>query len=90
MLIKDLTKELAADEMTAVQGGLADRGNSTVNTIGQALVLNAPNVVGAGAGSSVNSNNNVDATQYATQFTNQNNGDSLFVAIPFRGIRLPI
>ncbi len=90
MLIKDLTKELAADEMAAVQGGLADRGNSTVNSIGQALVLNAPNIVGAGAGSSVNSNNNVDASQYATQFTNQNNGDSLFVAIPFRGIKLPL
>lgn len=89
MLIKDLTKELAAEEMTAVQGGQSDRGNSVVNTIGQALVLNAPNIVGAGAGSSVNSNNNVDATQYATETALQNNGDSLFVAIPFRGIRVP-
>jgi hypothetical protein len=90
MLIKDLTKELAADEMTAVQGGLGDRGNSVVNTIGQGLVLDAPNIVGAGAGSSVNSNNHVNATQYATQFTNQNNGDSLFAVIPFHGVRLPI
>jgi hypothetical protein len=90
MLIKDLTKELAADEMTAVQGGANDRGNSVVNSIGQGLVLNAPNIVGAGAGSSVNSNNNVDATQYATQATAQNNGDSIFVAFPFYGVKMPI
>jgi hypothetical protein len=88
MLIKDLTKELAADEMTAVHGGASDRGNSSVNNIGQVLQLNAPNIVGAGAGSSVNSNNNVDATQYADQTVRQNNGDSLFVAFPFLGIRM--
>jgi hypothetical protein len=88
MLIKDLTKELAADEMTAVQGGASDRGNSTVNSIGQALQLNAPNIVGGGAGSSVNSNNNVDVTQYADQTVRQNNGDKLFVAFPFLGIRM--
>jgi hypothetical protein len=90
MLIKDLTKELAAEEMTAVQGGASDRGNSVVNSIGQGLVLNAPNIVGAGAGSSVNSNNNVDATQYATETAFQNNGDTLLVAFPLRGIRMPI
>jgi hypothetical protein len=88
MLIKDLTKELAADEMTAVAGGASDRGNSSVNTIGQALQLNAPNLVGAGAGSSVNSNNNVDASQYATQHVAQNNGDSLFAIFPFYGIKM--
>jgi hypothetical protein len=83
MLIKDLTKELAAEEMTAVQGGLGDRGNSVVNSIGQGLVLNAPNIVGAGAGSSVNSNSNVDATQYATETTFQNNGDTALIAFGF-------
>lgn len=88
MLIKDLTKELAADEMTAVQGGASDRGNTEVSTIGQGLVLNAPNAVGAGAGSSVNSNNNVDASQYATQTVRQNNGDSLFAIFPFYGIKM--
>jgi len=88
MLIKDLTKELAAEELSAVQGGAADRGNSSVNTIGQALQLNAPNIVGAGAGSSVNSNNNVDVTQYADQTVRQNNGDALFIAFPFLGIRM--
>ncbi|HET9205748.1 MAG TPA: hypothetical protein VFO28_05895 [Burkholderiaceae bacterium] len=88
MLIKDLTKELAAEELSAVQGGLADRGNTVVNTIGQGLELNAPNIVGAGAGSSVNSNNNVDASQYATQTVRQNNGDSLFAIFPFYGIKM--
>jgi hypothetical protein len=85
MLIKDLTKELAADEMTAVQGGASDRGNSTVNSIGQVLQLNAPNIVGAGAGSSVNSNNNVNASQYADQFTKQNNGDFAALILGFPG-----
>lgn len=88
MLIKDLTKELAAEELSAVQGGLADRGNTVVNSIGQGLELNAPNIVGAGAGSSVNSNNNVDASQYATQTVRQNNGDSLFAIFPFYGIKM--
>jgi hypothetical protein len=85
MLIKDLSKELAAEELSAVQGGAGDRGNSAVNSIGQVLQLNAPNIVGAGAGSSVNSNNNVDASQYATEYVSQNNGDSLFIAFPYFG-----
>jgi hypothetical protein len=85
MLIKDLTKELAADEMTAVQGGANDRGNSNVSNIGQALQLNAPNVIAAGAGSSITNSNNVDASQYATQDIDQNNGDFAFIAFPFFG-----
>jgi hypothetical protein len=36
----------------------------------------------------VNSNNNVDVTQYADQTVRQNNGDKLFVAFPFLGIRM--
>jgi hypothetical protein len=85
MLIKDLTKELAAAEMTAVQGGLADRGNSNVSNIGQALVLNAPNMVVTGPGSSLTNSNNVDASQYATQDIHQNAGDFAFIAFPYYG-----
>ena len=83
MLIKDLTKELAAAEMTAVQGGLADRGNSNVSNIGQAVVLNAPNVVMTGPGSSLTNSNNIDVSNYATQDISQNNGDFLHIAFPY-------
>lgn len=85
MLIKDLTKELAADEMTAVQGGAFDRGNSNVSTIGQAVVLNAPNVVMSGPGSSLTNSNNIDVTNYATQDVHQNNGDFAALLIGLRG-----
>jgi hypothetical protein len=83
MQIQDLSKELAAEEMSAVHGGTGDRANANVGNIVQGLVVNAPNTVGAGAGSSVNSDNEIDVTQYATQHVHQNNGDSLFVAFPF-------
>jgi len=85
MLIKDLSKELAADEMTAVQGGAFDRGNSNVSTIGQAVVLNAPNVVMTGPGSSLTNSNNIDVSNYATQDISQNNGDTALIAFPFIG-----
>jgi len=85
MLIKDLSKELAAAEMTAVQGGAFDRGNSNVSTIGQGVVLNAPNTVMAGPGSSLTNSNNIDVSNYATQDIHQNNGDFAFIAFPFRG-----
>ena len=85
MLIKDLTKELAAEEMTAVQGGAFDRGNSNVSTIGQAVVLNAPNVVMSGPGSSLTNSNNIDVSNYATQDVSQNNGDFAFIAFPYYG-----
>lgn len=89
MLIKDLSLELDAKALTAVRGGATDSGNSIVSGISQGLLLNAPNIVGTGAGSSLTNSNNVDASQYATQYNQQNNGDvfSLFagVRIPFGG-----
>lgn len=81
MLIKDLSKELDTKEMTAVQGGLGDRGNADVLGITQLMALNAPNTVVAGPGSAVNNFNNVTADQDATQTTHQNNGDSLAVVL---------
>jgi hypothetical protein len=85
MLIKDLTKELAAADMTAVQGGAFDRGNSNVSTIGQAVVLNAPNIVATGPGSSLTNSNNIDVSNYATQDVHQNNGDAFIALFPYYG-----
>ena len=75
MLIKDLSKELDAKEMTAVSGGLDDRGNADVLGITQLIALSAPNTVVAGPGSAVNNFNNVSASNDADQTVRQNNGD---------------
>jgi hypothetical protein len=83
MLIKDLSKELAATEMIAVQGGAFDRGNSNVSNIGQAVVLDAPNTVMTGPGSSLTNSNNINVSNYATQDIHQNNGDFAFIAFPY-------
>jgi hypothetical protein len=77
MQIKDLSKELDTEALSAVHGGADDRGNSAVNGIVQLANVNAGNVVFGGPGSSVNSNNNVTANQSATIFNSQNNGDFL-------------
>ena len=75
MLIKDLSKELDAKEMTAVHGGLDDRGNADVLGITQLIALSAPNTVVAGPGSAINNFNNVSASNDADQTVRQNNGD---------------
>jgi len=75
MLIKDLSKELDVKEMSAVQGGLDDRGNADVLGLTQMMALSAPNTVLAGPGSAFNSFNNVSADQDASQTVRQNNGD---------------
>ena len=90
MQIKDLSKELDTEALSAVHGGADDRGNSAVNGIVQLANVNAGNVVFGGPGSSVNSNNNVTANQSATIFNSQNNGDSLLAIFPFGGIRMPL
>lgn len=77
MQIKDLSKDLDTAEMSAVQGGADDRGNSAVNGIVQLANVNAGNLVVGGPGSSVTSNNNVTANQTASIFSDQNNGDFL-------------
>jgi len=77
MLIKDLSKELDVKEMSAVQGGLDDRGNSNVGGIVQLANVNAANLAAAGPGSSLNSSNNVTVSQNASQYLSQSNGDFL-------------
>jgi hypothetical protein len=77
MQIKDLSKELDAQALSAVHGGADDRGNSAVNGIVQLANVNAGNMVVGGPGSSITSNNNVTANQTATIFDTQNNGDFL-------------
>jgi hypothetical protein len=81
MEIKDLSKELGAKEMSAVQGGADDRGNAGVLNLAQIMALSAPNTVLAGPGSAVNNFNNVSASQDADQTVRQNNGDSLKIAL---------
>ena len=77
MLIKDLSKTLDTQSMTAVRGG--DNGNSATNTIGQALNLSAPVAVGAGGPS--NTDVHVNGTQTATIWNDQFGGDAFF-ALP--------
>jgi hypothetical protein len=77
MQIKDLSKELDTQALSAVHGGADDRGNSAVNGIVQLANVNAGNMVVGGPGSSITSNNNVTANQNATIFNSQNNGDFL-------------
>ena len=85
--IKNLSasQELDQAAMTAVCGGLVDRGNSSVNGITQALALDAPNIVVAGAGSSLTNSNNVSASQDASQYIRQSNGDVFSLLIGLRG-----
>lgn len=85
MLIKDLTKELDAKAMTAVQGG--DSGNAAVPTLIQGMDQKNFNMLVAGAGSAINNTNDVTGTQSATQYVDQNIGDVLSVKFGFPHIR---
>jgi imidazole glycerol phosphate synthase subunit HisF len=75
LTIKDLSASTELDRaaMTAVRGG--NDGNSSVNTIGQVQNVHVPVIAGAGAGSAMNTDVHVDATQDASIYTHQNNGD---------------
>ena len=75
LTIKDLSTSVELDRaaMAAVHGG--SQGNSAVSTIGQLQNVYVPTLVGSGAGSSGNVDVDVDASQYATIDTYQNNGD---------------
>ena len=87
LTIKDLSASTELDQaaMTAVHGGAFDRGNSNVSGITQALAMDAPNILGAGAGSSLTNSNNVSASQDASQYIRQNNGDVFSLLIGLRG-----
>jgi hypothetical protein len=72
MQIKDLSKTLDTETMTAVRGG--DNGNSAVNTIGQVQNIYAPVAV-MGYGPS-NTDVHVNGTQDASIYNDQFAGDS--------------
>jgi len=73
MLIKDLSKELDTETMTAVRGG--DNGNSAASNILQAMGINAPVAVGFGPGSAGNTFVHVDGSQTADVSNHQTSGD---------------
>jgi hypothetical protein len=85
MLIKDLSKTLDTQSMTAVRGG--DNGNSATNTIGQAQNIYAPvSVLSYGPS---NTDVHVKGTQNASIWNSQDAGDSFLAVLPvFPGIRV--
>jgi hypothetical protein len=85
MLIKDLSKTLDTQSMTAVRGG--DNANSATNTIGQAQNLSVPvSVLGYGPS---NTNVHVSGTQNASIWNFQDSGDS-FLALPLFPVIRPL
>jgi hypothetical protein len=78
MLIKDLSKTLDTESMSAVRGG--DNGNSAVNTIGQIQNIYAPVAV-MGNGPS-NTDVHVNGTQDASIWNDQVAGDSFLALLP--------
>jgi hypothetical protein len=81
LTIKDLAiaKELSHEERAAVRGG--SDGNSAVSTIGQLQNVYVPVATLTGGGSSGNTSVDVDASQYASMYTSQNNGDRFKVLL---------
>ena len=74
--IKDLAAhtELDAGAMSAVRGG--DYGNANVSTIGQLFSVETPVMVAAGAGSALNNDVDVYASQRGSIHTDQRAGDA--------------
>jgi len=80
MLIKDLSRELDTETMTAVRGG--DNGNSATNVIGQQMKLYVP--VAVDASGPANTDITVHGTQNASIWNDQYAGDSYFAGLfPF-------
>lgn len=77
MLIKDLSKELDAEGLSAVRGG--NNGNAATNAIGQQLGIVAP--VAVLAGGPANTNVDVTGTQHADIYNVQHAGDA-FALLP--------
>jgi len=73
MQIKDLSKELDSETMTAVRGG--DNGDSSASSILQQMGIVAPIAVGYGAGSAGNTFIHIDPSQNASISTRQTSGD---------------
>ena len=83
MQIRDLSKTLDSQAMTAVRGG--DNGNSATNTIGQAQNISAPvSVLSYGPS---NTSVHVNGTQNASIWNYQDAGDSFFALPVFPVIR---
>ncbi len=83
MQIRDLSKTLDTQAMTAVRGG--DNGNSATNTIGQKQAISAPVAIGASGPS--NTSVHVNGTQDASIWNEQFGGDSFFALPLFPAIR---
>jgi hypothetical protein len=83
MQIRDLSKTLDTQSMTAVRGG--DNGNSATNTIGQVQNISAPvSVLSYGPS---NTSVHVNGTQNASIWNDQDAGDSFFALPVFPVIR---
>jgi hypothetical protein len=83
MQIRDLSKTLDTQSMTAVRGG--DNGNSVTNTIGQVENISAPvAVLGYGP---TNTSVHVTGTQNASIFNDQFAGDSFLALFPAKFLR---
>ena len=83
MQIRDLSKTLDTQSMTAVRGG--DNGNSATNTIGQVQNISAPvSVLSYGPS---NTSVHVNGTQNASIWNDQDGGDAFFALPVFPVIR---
>ena len=83
MQIRDLSKTLDTQAMTAVRGG--DNGNSVTNTIGQVQNISAPVAVMSRGPS--NTDVHVNGTQTASIWNFQDAGDSFFAPPLFPVVR---
>jgi hypothetical protein len=73
MRIENLSKELDTQTMTAVRGG--DNGTSAASSVLQAMGIDAPVMVGYGAGSAGNTFVHVDGSQDGSISNRQTSGD---------------
>ncbi len=73
MRIENLSVELDSETMATVHGG--DNGNSAASQILQALQIDAPVMVGYGAGSAGNTFIHVDGSQDGSVSNDQTSGD---------------
>lgn len=75
MEIKDLSKDLGSEEMSAMHGGSGDNGNAGVNTIFQQLGMSVPIGIVTGPGAAVNNFIDVSGNQNASIDNQQDSGD---------------
>ena len=78
MQIQDLSKELDAKALSAVQGG--NNANAATNSIGQLMALTVPSAVGVLG--PANTNIDVHGEQNANIVSYQDAGDSFLALLP--------